>query len=231
MNSCRDGHLRCTGAATANRCGAIRHTSPTKRWTTPQRLHRRARSSRASRGGSTFRCRRRSPRTRTPGISLRRNGDLPENLDPIDNKLDDPMARERLASVFERGLGTPVGFVLPVQRWQAAHDRRRWMTEAWSTRSKRLFVLPGESPVGYRLPLPSLPHLSPAHYPHHHSARPLRAPGEARRARPASAAVPARWLDARARSRAGPNQSQPNGTSKGWCRCALRSSSSRATVA
>jgi uncharacterized protein (DUF2126 family) len=90
---------------------------------------------------------------------------LPENLDPIDNKLDDPMTRERLARVFERGLGTPVGFVLPVQRWQTKGDRRRWVTEAWSTRSKRLFVMPGESPVGYRLPLPSLPHVAPADYP------------------------------------------------------------------
>jgi uncharacterized protein (DUF2126 family)/transglutaminase-like putative cysteine protease len=90
---------------------------------------------------------------------------LPENLDPVDNKLDDPMTRDRLSRVFERGLGTPVGFVLPVQRWQAASGRRRWLTELWSTRAKRLFVVPGESPVGYRLPLPSLPHLPPTRYP------------------------------------------------------------------
>jgi uncharacterized protein (DUF2126 family) len=91
---------------------------------------------------------------------------LPENLDPVDNKLDDPMTRERLARVFERGLSTPVGFVLPVQRWQAKSGQRRWMTESWLTRSKRLFVIPGESPVGYRLPLPSLPYVPPTRYPH-----------------------------------------------------------------
>ena len=91
---------------------------------------------------------------------------LPENIDPVDNKLDDPMVRDRLARVFERGVGTPVAFVLPVQRWQAAHSRRRWMTEAWSTRSKRLFLVPGESPVGYRLPLPSLPHIPQTRFPH-----------------------------------------------------------------
>ncbi len=90
---------------------------------------------------------------------------LPENLDPVDNKLDDPMTRDRLARVFERGLEAPVGFVLPVQRWQAASGRRRWLTEQWSTRAKRLFVVPGESPVGYRLPLPSLPHLAPTKFP------------------------------------------------------------------
>jgi len=91
---------------------------------------------------------------------------LPENLDPIDNKIDDPMMRERLARVFERGVGSPVGFVLPVQRWQAAHSRRRWMTETWSTRARRLFLVPGESPVGYRLPLPSLPYIAPTRYPY-----------------------------------------------------------------
>ncbi len=90
---------------------------------------------------------------------------VPENLGVIDNKLDDPMTRERLARVFERGLSTAVGFVLPVQRWQAQSSRLRWMTEAWSTRSTRIFVVPGESPVGYRLPLASLPHIPPVSFP------------------------------------------------------------------
>src|SRR5207249_4026223 len=41
---------------------------------------------------------------------------LPLNVDPKDNKLDNPEDRERFRRVFERGLGKPVGFVLPLQR-------------------------------------------------------------------------------------------------------------------
>src|SRR6185436_16032257 len=92
---------------------------------------------------------------------------LPENLEAATNKLDDPMTRARLARVFERGLGKPVGYVLPVQRWNAqAQDTRRWNTSHWSTRSGKLFLLPGDSPLGFRLPLPSLPYVSRIEYPY-----------------------------------------------------------------
>jgi uncharacterized protein (DUF2126 family) len=92
---------------------------------------------------------------------------LPENLDAATNKLEDPMARARLARVFERGLGTPVGYVLPVQRWNAhAADARRWSSEPWTTRSGKLFLVPGDSPLGFRLPLPSLAYIPPLQYPY-----------------------------------------------------------------
>jgi len=98
---------------------------------------------------------------------IREERALPENLDPATNKLDDPMARARLARVFERGLGKPVGYVLPVQRWNAAASpTRRWSSASWSTRAGKLFLLPGDSPLGLRLPLPSLPYLEPMDYPH-----------------------------------------------------------------
>ena len=101
-----------------------------------------------------------------PWHFLRAERGLPEDLDPVNNRLDDPMARSRLARVFERGLDKPVGFVLPVQRWQSADARRRWISEAWSTRSHRLLLTPGDSPMGWRLPLQSLPWLRPSEYPH-----------------------------------------------------------------
>jgi len=98
---------------------------------------------------------------------------LPENLEPGDNKLEDPMARARLARVFERGLDQPVGFVLPLQRWNARDGSRRWVSERWSTRAKKLFLVPGDSPVGYRLPMSSLPHIAPLDYPYVIPADPM----------------------------------------------------------
>jgi len=86
---------------------------------------------------------------------------LPINVDVFDSKLEDPEERTRLATVFERGLRQPVGFVLPVQRWNA-RDQRRWRSERWATRSGRLLLVPGDSPVGFRLPLGALPWLTEA---------------------------------------------------------------------
>ncbi len=76
-----------------------------------------------------------------------------------------PEARLRIAKVFERGLTKPTGFVLPVQRWNAAASSP-WLTEKWKTRRGRLFLAPGDSPAGYRLPLASLKHLKATEYPH-----------------------------------------------------------------
>jgi uncharacterized protein (DUF2126 family) len=98
---------------------------------------------------------------------------LPENLEAETNKLDDPMARARLARVFERGLDTPAGFILPLQTWQARDGSRHWQSEVWRTRSKKLFLMPGDSPIGFRLPLPSLPYIEPLEYPYIIPADPM----------------------------------------------------------
>jgi uncharacterized protein (DUF2126 family)/transglutaminase-like putative cysteine protease len=82
---------------------------------------------------------------------------LPINVDPADPKLADPEERSRLVRVFEHGLNNPIGFVLPLRRqwWQA---RPRWTSGPWPLKANKLFLLPGDSPVGLRLPLDSLPY-------------------------------------------------------------------------
>ncbi len=80
---------------------------------------------------------------------------LPVNVDPLNNKLDDPEERERLRRVFERGLGAPAGFVLPLKR-VTGKSGPEWQTSLWMLRARHLFLVPGDSPVGFRLPLESL---------------------------------------------------------------------------
>ncbi len=83
---------------------------------------------------------------------------LSVNVDPQDPKLKDPEERARMAKVFQQGLDRPVGFVMPLVRqwWQA---RSSWRSGPWPVRSEKLFLLPGDSPIGLRLPLDSLPWL------------------------------------------------------------------------
>jgi uncharacterized protein (DUF2126 family)/transglutaminase-like putative cysteine protease len=103
---------------------------------------------------------------------LVREGELPVNVDPLDAKLEDPEERARLRRVFERGLDKPTGFVLPIQRWNAPAGRA-WRSERWPMRRGRLYLLPGDSPLGLRLPMKSLPWVAATAYPHLYPLDPI----------------------------------------------------------
>jgi len=90
-----------------------------------------------------------------PLTYIHQERELPINVDPKDNDLDDPEERDRLRRVFSRGLGTPTGYVLPLAR-VPGKDGPTWQSGLWMLRSRHLFLLPGDSPVGLRLPLASL---------------------------------------------------------------------------
>ena len=86
---------------------------------------------------------------------------LPEIIDPLDPKLGDSSERARLAHIFEQGAENPVGFVLPLRRIPTRSGIPRWTSQPWFPLAKRMFLTPGDSPMGYRLPLESLPWTTP----------------------------------------------------------------------
>ena len=85
---------------------------------------------------------------------------LPANVVVEDAHLRDPLERDRLARVFGQGVASSVGSVLPIHR-VIEGGIRRWQSGNWYFRDGVMFLIPGDSPIGLRLPLDSLPWVDP----------------------------------------------------------------------
>ncbi|MGB5597076.1 MAG: transglutaminase family protein, partial [Thiothrix litoralis] len=92
---------------------------------------------------------------------------LPVNVDPFNSKLDDEMERVRLRRVFTQKLDSVVGYLLPLKPADnGGMGPLQWTTGSWFLRDERLYLMPGDSPMGLRLPLDSLPWVNEADYPY-----------------------------------------------------------------
>jgi uncharacterized protein (DUF2126 family) len=80
-------------------------------------------------------------------------GKLPANIDPLQANLKDPIERRTLSQLLDKGLDKPAGFVLPL-KWN--YDNDKWQSNKWILNRNHLFLIPGNSPIGLRLPLESL---------------------------------------------------------------------------
>ncbi len=94
-----------------------------------------------------------------------RERNLPSNVTPEDNRLKDPIERARLRRVFQQGLNHTVGYALPLDPL-VTNSGVRWRSGTLFLRDETLWLLPGDSPMGYRLPLESYPWVSSTDYPY-----------------------------------------------------------------
>ena len=81
-------------------------------------------------------------------------GKLPVNIDPLKSNLKDSIERRTLAQLLDTGLDNPAGFTLPL-KWN--YENNKWQSCKWIIEPENLFLIPGNSPIGLRLPLDSLP--------------------------------------------------------------------------
>ena len=88
---------------------------------------------------------------------------LPDNIDLLSGSFKDAGERQKLVAQLSGAIGEPIGYVLPLKALEAksAEAPTEWVSSLWPLRAKYLFVAEGDSPIGFRLPLNSLPMVAP----------------------------------------------------------------------
>lgn len=106
------------------------------------------------------------PAREDPIAAIKAEADLPPNINLTDIELDGEGSRATLRRAMEGGLSRAVGYVLPLRKALTVAEGDGWVSERWRFRRGSLFLVPGDSPIGLRLPLDNLPTLTPEQYPH-----------------------------------------------------------------
>ena len=66
-----------------------------------------------------------------------------------------------------------VGYALPLRRDYYTDDTSSWASGAWFFRPERMYLIPGDSPMGYRLPLDSIPWVKESERPYLYEQDPM----------------------------------------------------------
>jgi|TARA_B110000211_G_scaffold67439_1_gene77913 uncharacterized protein (DUF2126 family)/transglutaminase-like putative cysteine protease len=85
---------------------------------------------------------------------LQKDQSLPNNIDLLAQNVKSDLDRRRLAALIDRGVSVPTGLVIPIGR---GDDKKQWKSSLWPMKRERIVLIPGDSPMGLRLPLNSLP--------------------------------------------------------------------------
>ncbi len=85
-------------------------------------------------------------------------GKTPINIDPLKKDLKSNLERQYLVDLLQKDMGEPTGYVIPLE-W--SFEKNQWLSSQWKFRRTHLFLIPGNSSMGYRLPLDALAYVAP----------------------------------------------------------------------
>lgn len=100
---------------------------------------------------------------------------LPVNVNPNEIDKKESLSRQKLAEVLQQGMGKIVGYVLPMDY---DNTYKSWKSCLWTFNREEMFLIPGNSSAGLRLPLNRLPESSPEESEEIYEVSPLAELGE-----------------------------------------------------